>query len=151
MTCVTLDLHRSDPPEPWKPRPEPRPEPKRRAIARILIAEDDETVLEVVSRMLEEAGYEVLPAANGVEAFDMIENDPALDLIITDLRMPRMGGKDLADRLSSLHPDMPVIFISGYNADWNTGITSSPRRILLRKPFTEADLLQAVHTALGEH
>ena len=150
MTCISLDLHRSNPPEPWKPQQEPRPEPKRQGIARILVAEDDETVLEVVSRMLEDAGYEVLLAVNGAEAFDMIENDPAVDLLITDLRMPRMGGKDLADRLRSMRPDMPVIFISGYNADWNTGIVSSPTRILLRKPFTEADLLQAIHTILGE-
>ena len=150
MTCISLDLHRSDPPEPWKPQPQPRPEPQRQRIARILVAEDDETVLEVVSRMLEDAGYEVLLAANGAEAFDMIKNDPSVDLLITDLRMPRMGGKDLADRLRSLHPGMPVIFISGYNADWNMGIVSSPTRILLRKPFTEADLLQAVHTILGE-
>jgi two-component system cell cycle sensor histidine kinase/response regulator CckA len=149
MTCVYLDQRPPDTPEPWQPQPEPRPELKGTGLASILLAEDDETVREVMARMLMDGGYDVVTAGDGREALDILATQPDMDLVITDLRMPRMGGRAMADQLLARRPDLPIIYISGYVADWDPGFTASPTRAFLRKPFSEEDLLRTVQTLLS--
>ena len=149
MTCIYLDLRGSPPPEPWQPQPQPQPQTRGPSTASIMVVEDDETVREVVARMLEDAGYNVVTAGDGVEALDLMGAQFTMDLLITDIRMPRMGGRTLTDHLPTRHPELPVIYISGYVADWQPEMATGPNRAFLRKPFTEGDLLRAIEALLG--
>jgi two-component system cell cycle sensor histidine kinase/response regulator CckA len=150
MTCISLNLNQSDPPEPWQGQPEPRPEPSRPGLASILIAEDNDSVLDVTARVLLDAGYDVVAASDGVAALDIIRSQPTLDLLITDIRMPGMGGGELSQKALEHHPDLPIIFISGYPADWNPQTKLGRRQAFLRKPFSADDLLRAVERLLGD-
>jgi len=81
----------------------------------ILLAEDDEVVKEVASRMLEQAGYEVLQASDGIEALRVfgLSVEP-IDVVVTDVIMPHMDGIDLAYKLKEQMPQLPIVLISGY-------------------------------------
>ena len=112
----------------------------------ILVAEDEDTVREILSQTLRRAGYTVLEAADGAQALELAQKtSDALDLVITDLIMPRMGGRELTRRLRAVRPDMPVLVVSGYTAE-----TTQPRAGLgdectfIQKPFTRAELLKCV-------
>jgi PAS domain S-box-containing protein len=97
-------------------RPEDRP--GRSEGGRILLVEDDPLVRTMARRSLSEAGFEVLEAANGQEALELIASDPLhLDAVLTDLAMPEIGGRQLAQRLRENRPDLPVVFMSGYTDD----------------------------------
>jgi two-component system, cell cycle sensor histidine kinase and response regulator CckA len=151
MTCIYLHLNRPESPEPWQEQPDPRARPNPPRLASILIAEDNESVLEVTARMLADAGFEVLGAPDGVAALDIIMNRESVDLLITDIRMPRMGGAELSRKALERHPDLPIIYVSGYPADWNAeAATLSRRQVFLRKPFTLDDLLRAIERLLAE-
>jgi PAS domain S-box-containing protein len=85
---------------------------------RILIAEDDPTVRAMMVRALGEAGYLLVEATNGREALDLVTKDPSpFDLVITDVAMPQMNGRDLAQRLATARPSLPVLAVSGYTDD----------------------------------
>ena len=149
MTCVRLSLDR-DPPEAWRAQSQPDPLRKGPGLARILIAEDDEDVLNILGRMLEEAGYDVLTATDGLEALNLMGGSgPAVDLLITDIRMPRMGGLALGDQVEARHPDLPILYITGYASEFNPISPGGLPRPFLRKPFTEQDLIQMVKRLLG--
>jgi CheY-like chemotaxis protein len=84
----------------------------------ILLVEDEESVRTVASRILRRAGYNVREAANGAEALKICEEDGEdVDLIVTDLVMPEMGGAELALRLRRRRPDARILFTSGYTQD----------------------------------
>jgi CheY-like chemotaxis protein len=148
MTCIRLTLD-TDPPEPWQSRPELRPQPKGPGLGRILIAEDDEDVMNIMGRMLEEAGYEVLTASDGLQALHLMDSGDPVDLVITDIRMPRMGGLALSERVESQHPGLPIIYITGYASEFNPLTPEGLPRPFLRKPFTEQDLIMMVERLLG--
>ena len=152
MTCIYLRLNRPESPEPWQEQPDPRARPNLPGLPSILIAEDNESVLEVTARMLADAGFEVLVAPDGVAALDIIRNRERVDLLITDIRMPRMGGDELSRKALALNPDLPIIFVSGYPANWNSEAVAriSRRHAFLRKPFTPDDLLRAIERILSE-
>jgi hypothetical protein len=120
--------------------------------ARILVAEDEPSVLSVIRRGLEERGYDVITAADGVEALGVLERDPRpIDLLITDVIMPRMGGAELAQRAHEIAPQMPVIFTSGYSGDVLRYLEDAPQHFhLLEKPFLSADVVRLVEEALAE-
>ena len=85
--------------------------------ARILLAEDEAQVRQMTARMLRQASFEVIEAADGVEALAVLERRSAeLGLLVTDVIMPNMGGAELARRAKAIDPDLPVIFVSGYTA-----------------------------------
>jgi len=84
----------------------------------ILLAEDEEVVRKLVCDVLERCGYHVLEAANGGAALSACESyEGPIHLLITDVVMPGMGGRDLANHLASLRPEMKVLFMSGYTDD----------------------------------
>ncbi|HYH61238.1 MAG TPA: ATP-binding protein [Solirubrobacterales bacterium] len=117
---------------------------------RVLIAEDDDAVRQVATRVLESTGFEVVSCPDGQEAIEVLEAGERFALLITDVVMPRASGRELADRAREIDAWMPVLFMSGYTED----IISSHDLVtkdlsFLRKPFTARDLLEAVQLSLG--
>ncbi|MDQ1727986.1 MAG: two-component system, cell cycle sensor histidine kinase and response regulator CckA [Pyrinomonadaceae bacterium] len=84
----------------------------------VLLVEDEDQVRTILQHILEEQGYRVLAAANGAEAL-LLAQDRSLDirLMITDVVMPQMGGRELAESVTALRPNLPVLFMSGYTDD----------------------------------
>jgi DNA-binding response OmpR family regulator len=115
-------------------------------MARILVADDDRHLVELVRAMLDEAGFEVDVAHSGLTAADLIERE-AFDLVVLDVLMPGMSGDALADLLHSLRPHVPVLLITGDSGDQFVRSAQLP---LLRKPFSEQELVDAVRGLLGE-
>jgi two-component system cell cycle sensor histidine kinase/response regulator CckA len=116
----------------------------------VLLAEDDSRVRGLLSRLLEAAGYSVLEAANGEDALDMATSfDGVIDVLVTDAVMPGIRGRELADRLCVLLPDLKVLFISGYTDDRIITDGASATRRFLQKPFGNAELLEAVDALLA--
>jgi two-component system cell cycle sensor histidine kinase/response regulator CckA len=132
--------------------PEPRSAPARspRGSETILVVEDDEIVRELIARMLAEYGYQVLQAPEGHAALELVRSSVGVvDLVVSDVVMPRMGGQELGDALSAFDPDVPVLFISGFTGE------DVARRGLLRpgaplqeKPFTPETLVARVREML---
>jgi two-component system cell cycle sensor histidine kinase/response regulator CckA len=115
----------------------------------ILLVEDEDALREVTRRILTRNGYTVITAANGAEALTAAAGTPRIDLLLTDVIMPEMVGKDLADRIRALRPTTRVLFMSGYAQPILTsqGILD-PTVTLVAKPFTEPDLLAEVRNTL---
>jgi two-component system, cell cycle sensor histidine kinase and response regulator CckA len=112
----------------------------------ILLVEDEKGVRELTQRVLERHGYAVLAAEGGQAALDMLATAPRrIDLLLTDVVMPEMGGRDLAATVRTRVPDLPVLFISGYNEDavLNDGVLVEGSSFL-EKPFTPAALVECV-------
>lgn len=118
----------------------------RPPVPAILVAEDDEGVRTVIRRTLEEAGYEVLAAADGLEALALARQHQ-VDAVVTDIRMPRMDGWELAAQLRAVSPRAPILFISGF--DVHVGTINLPGPVLA-KPFRSARLVDEVsHLLVG--
>ena len=101
-------------------------------------------------RILQQHGYTVLEARHGKDALHRAETfGPRIDLVLTDVVMPEMGGPELADVLTTAHPDLRVLFFSGYTDDdiIRRGLFD-PSIAFLLKPFTANALVQAVRKAL---
>jgi two-component system cell cycle sensor histidine kinase/response regulator CckA len=114
----------------------------------VLVAEDDVNVRTLIHRYLTRSGYEVVLASSGDEAFGLA-NDHAIDLLVTDIVMPKMGGDVLARKLRDALPELRILYISGYPDD--EGQPRVPRvdnSLFLRKPFTRQDLIAQVETLL---
>ncbi|MCC6873010.1 MAG: response regulator, partial [Sandaracinaceae bacterium] len=116
--------------------------------ATVLVAEDEPPVRRVVQRILEGAGFEVLLAADGEQALATLRERRHVDLLLTDVVMPRMGGVELAAAARALLPDLEVIFMSGYVADAFEGASVPATTSLVAKPFTATQLLDAIDAAL---
>jgi signal transduction histidine kinase len=117
----------------------------------LLLVEDEPAVRELEVCVLREQGYRVLEAADGQEALEMLQGplDPAPDLLVTDLAMPRLGGRALADLARRLYPQMRILCISGDAGD--AGITDElpvTAMALLHKPFTIEELTGKIREVL---
>jgi signal transduction histidine kinase/ActR/RegA family two-component response regulator len=116
----------------------------------VLLVEDDPTVRVVTGRMLRELGYTVLEAGSASEARNVAATaDGRVDLLLTDVVMPGGSGRELAEVLTLRHPDLPVVFMSGYTADvvLRQGIVQD-KVAFLSKPFTADALAAALRGAL---
>ncbi len=124
--------------------------PARREGVTILLAEDDVVMRRLTRKMLEGHGYAVLEADDGVAALAALGTDhAAIDLVLTDVVMKGMNGPELVLRLMDTHPEVKVVYMSGYTGELmaNQGLEGGIR--LLEKPFTRAELLKTVDAALG--
>jgi two-component system cell cycle sensor histidine kinase/response regulator CckA len=110
----------------------------------VLVVEDEEGVREVVGRMLERLGFDVISAEDGIAALDLLErHNGSLSAVLLDLSMPRMGGQETLNQLRERRPDLPVVLMSGYTEqevaskllDGSTGAVG-----FLQKPFLPEDL-----------
>jgi len=118
----------------------------------VLIVEDDTSIRKLAQKSLQPHGYRVLVAENGEDALKISkEHEGTIDLIITDVVMPKMGGKETADRLQALHPQMKVIYMSGYtdNAIVRHGVLASGLNFL-EKPFSPRALARKVREVLDK-
>ena len=114
----------------------------------IMIVEDEDALREVASRILTRNGYVVMTSANGPDAIaDVQAFEGTIDLLLSDVIMPRMLGKEVAQRIRALRPEIPVLFMSGY-AQPVLGSTLGEDFALLEKPFTEQQLLTEVRNVL---
>jgi PAS domain S-box-containing protein len=128
----------------------PRPVERHRAEETILVVEDEELVLDVASRILMQHGYHVLMARSGTEAFEIInEYRGTIDLLLTDVVMPGITGKEVAERVAVLRPGIRVLYMSGYpeSVVASQGVVDQAIR-LLSKPFKAVDLLDHVREVL---
>ncbi len=115
---------------------------------RVLIAEDEEGVRDLAEEILSDAGYTVVSARDGSEALE-IAKKATFDLLITDVVMPRMGGRKLAERMLSICPKIKTLYVSGYTDDAikNHGILGAESEFL-EKPFSSKVLLFKVREVL---
>jgi two-component system cell cycle sensor histidine kinase/response regulator CckA len=117
--------------------------------ARVLLVDDEPAVRRVAGMALERAGHELLLAAGGHEALELLSTNPRIDLLVTDLVMPGMNGKELAEHVRSRYPGLPVLYISGF-ADEVLGSPLAPGTVdILEKPFAPSALTQRVAAALS--
>ena len=115
----------------------------------ILLVEDDRSVRDLARDILVEQGYDVLEAHDGQRALEVLQShDGSIELVITDLVMPRMGGPELAQRVGALRPDAKVLFTTGYFAGTPRPALSGEAE-LLKKPFSRGALLHRVGDVLG--
>ncbi|HEU5171269.1 MAG TPA: PAS domain S-box protein, partial [Gemmatimonadales bacterium] len=130
---------------------EPAAESVPRGRETILLVEDEDTVRNATRRILERHGYRVLEARDGADALVVWrESGPHIDLVITDVQMPELGGGELAAVLRRDRPELPVVFTSGYASDEVAALElRDGRTTFLPKPFEFGGLVRAVQSVLA--
>ena len=118
---------------------------------RVLMAEDEKLAAEVLEEALVDAGFEVLAANDGQEALDLASNGAGFDLLLTDLKMPRLDGKELIARLRAERPDLPVVVMTGYPPpDGAVSLQAGPGPLrLLTKPVGIKRVIDALRDVAG--
>jgi signal transduction histidine kinase/ActR/RegA family two-component response regulator len=149
-TTVSIYLPRAEGAAPAV-RTDAAPEPQLARAAEddaaILVVEDDPRVSRATVTALEELGYRPRAVASGAEALEALARGDAYRLVVTDVVMPVMTGVELAAELARSHPDLPVLFVTGYVGEAGT-FEQLGERSVLRKPFTVAQLARAVEQAM---
>ncbi|HEX4737039.1 MAG TPA: response regulator [Allosphingosinicella sp.] len=115
----------------------------------ILLVEDETTVRAVAERALTRNGYTVLSAENGEAALEILAREPGIDLMISDVVMPTMDGPTTAREARKTHPDLPILFISGYAEEQLRQSIDLDRVQFLAKPFSVQKLAEAARDALA--
>jgi CheY-like chemotaxis protein len=114
----------------------------------ILLVEDEESLRTLTRSILEQGGYEVLEACNGMEAVEIArDHSGTIQLLLTDMVMPGMNGQAVAEKLGQMHPGIRVAYMSGYTG-FSTRATSSLGAVVIAKPFTRNILFQKLSEAL---
>lgn len=114
----------------------------------ILVVDDELGYREMLQMDLSEAGFGVLTAAGGQEALDILAKE-AVDLVVTDMKMPQMDGLSTVAAVKKLHPDIPIILMTGYAVeDMVQKALALKARMCLRKPFDSQELTSAIQASL---
>jgi CheY-like chemotaxis protein len=116
----------------------------------VLVVEDEEVLREIVREALQASGYKVLEARHGAEALRICESHaPLIDLVLTDAVMPGIGGRELGERITSIRPEVRVLYMSGYTDDTivRHGVLTA-EVAFLQKPFTLDALARKVRAVL---
>jgi CheY-like chemotaxis protein len=131
--------------------PEPTAAPAQGSGATILLVEDERPVRSTVRRLLERHGYRVLEAANGQDALTLIAaRNGEINLVLSDMVMPGMGGMELASRVRSVAPKLRVLLMTGYTEEAITRAGDKPHdEQIIEKPFTMNAMLEKVRRALA--
>ena len=130
--------------------PAPGRATRRRACETVLLVEDDSLVRALAARSLRAGGFSVLVAESGSQALAIARETPSIDLLVTDVVMPGMGGKELAAELRAQRPSLRVLYVSGYTETAVVQHGLEEGIAFLPKPFTPAGLLRKVHEVLPE-
>ena len=126
------------PPAPPALKVEPAPKDK----TCVLLVDDELAIRQLFASSLRRDGYHVVEAANGEEAVEAAKLAERVDLVVTDIRMPKMDGVAMANALREAQPSIRIVFVSGYPTDL---AALGPNSCMLAKPFLRADLMKAVH------
>jgi CheY-like chemotaxis protein len=111
------------------------------AVKKVLVAEDDRMVREIIVMVFEDFGWSVREAVSGDEALDLLD-EGELDLLFTDIRMPgRTSGWDLAEKARITHPHLPIVYCSGYSAEAHRLVE---RSVYVQKPCRTSTILRAL-------
>ncbi|GIM90004.1 hypothetical protein Ato02nite_017970 [Paractinoplanes toevensis] len=118
----------------------------------ILMVEDEDDLRQITGRVLTRAGYDVLTAAGGAEAIHLAQTHPSpIDLLLTDVIMPKMLGNEVAARIAQCRPGIPVLYMSGYAEPVLTENGTLPDGVtIVEKPFTSHELLDRIRTVLHQ-
>jgi two-component system cell cycle sensor histidine kinase/response regulator CckA len=143
---IYLPVHRADGEK--APRKAREPTGELWGSGTILLVEDEATVRAVAERALTRHGYTVLIAENGEAALEILAREPAIDLMISDVVMPTMDGPTTARAARESHPDLPILFISGYAEEQLRQSIDLDKVGFLAKPFSVQQLAEAAQTAL---
>ena len=114
--------------------------------ARILVVDDDKSVLRSTLRLLHSLGYATVAAASGAEALQLIDVCSQIDLVFADFAMPEMTGVELAEAIRAMDANLPVIIVTGYAQ--REGLSDVDERRILQRPFTEDELIQKIESVL---
>jgi CheY-like chemotaxis protein len=109
---------------------------------KVLLVDDDRPMLEIVSSVLEDLGCDVISEENGQSALHRLSDDPEIEILITDLNMPGLGGRQLAFRAKQMVPELTIVLLSGRETD-GYGFP------LIRKPFLQSDLERVIAQPMG--
>jgi CheY-like chemotaxis protein len=134
------------------PRVERPAEPLPPAATTILVVEDEAGIRALMRKILHRQGYQVFEAESGPAALELAGKlEGELQLLVTDLMMPEMNGRELAERLTELRPNLQVLYVSGFTDDSSIYAEPLPKgTMFLQKPFTLAALLEKVRASLGQ-
>ena len=125
-----------------------RARPTARGQGRVLVVDDEETVRSVLRAMLESMGYAVTLASNGVEAIEVFsEMEPSPDLVIMDMTMPRMGGRECSRRLREIDRDVPILVATGHSTELAKEELEFAGYI--QKPFVRTRLAEMIESVMG--
>jgi CheY-like chemotaxis protein len=115
----------------------------------ILLVEDEKALREMVSKVLAARGYQVIAVASAEEAEQISAANPNINMLLTDVVMPKISGTELGKRMTRLYPHMKVLYMSGYTANsMSDSENSNHRRSFLEKPFTPQALAEKVREVL---
>ena len=113
----------------------------------VLVIDDDETIIHLITALVEELSYNVLTASNGIAAMDLLKTHH-VDLVITDIIMPGMEGLEVVRNVKRIHPDVPMIAMSGYRASGHLDYLKHAKEFgvneTFQKPFDVETFLQTV-------
>jgi len=133
-------------------RPSVGPPRTLRGTETVLVVEDEDLVRALAGELLRRHGYSVIEARGGAEALTLCEQHGRIDIVLTDVVMPKMGGRELVDRIRALYPSVRAVFMSGYAE----GAVTDPSLFeagatLVHKPFSPESLIGALRRALDEN
>jgi DNA-binding NtrC family response regulator len=115
----------------------------------VLVVDDHDSTRQTITRMLEAGGFTVRTATNGVEALECLARENAeIDIVLSDVTMPEMGGIDLSYQIRELYPTMPMAIVSGDVSDLERSIIGRQDVPFIKKPFHAESLYSAVNEAI---
>jgi CheY-like chemotaxis protein len=117
-----------------------------KAGARVLVVDDEDGVRQFVASVLQEAAFDAVEADGGRAALQRLESGAEFDLLLTDVRMPGMDGFELARRARALRPELRVLFMTGYMAEYQL---HPSRESVIAKPFRPGELVGCVYEILN--
>ncbi|HWV12187.1 MAG TPA: response regulator, partial [Sphingobium sp.] len=115
----------------------------------VLLVEDEDMVRAVAERALSRQGYKVLTANDGEQGLEVLAGAEKIDLLISDVVMPNMDGPSMVARARHMHPDLPVLFMSGYAEEQLRKSIDLANVAFLPKPFSVSQLAEAARDALA--
>jgi CheY-like chemotaxis protein len=117
----------------------------------VLVVDDHDTTRQTISRMLEAGGFTVRTATDGIDALDRLSRESEeIDIVLSDVTMPGMGGIDLAYQIREQYPSMPVALVSGDVSDLERSIIGRQDVPFIKKPFHAESLYSALNEAMRQ-